>query len=136
MIIYLHSAIGIKVSQLQGFFVGWPSPPTPETHLKLLHHSDKIVLAIDKETDAVVGFITAITDHVLSAYISFLEVLPCYQHQGIGRELTRRMIECLDNFYMVDLLCDPEMQPFYEAVGMQRSTGMLIRNHHKQTSMK
>jgi ribosomal protein S18 acetylase RimI-like enzyme len=133
MITYLDSAVDIKVSQLQGCFVDWPSPPTPETHLQLLHSSDEIVLALDDQTNAVVGFITAITDYVLSAYIPLLEVLPAYRHQGIGHELARRMVERLNKFYMVDLQCDPKLQPFYEAVGMQTGTAMFIRNYSQQS---
>jgi len=34
------------------------------------------------EKKRVVGFITALTDNVFSAYIQFVEVLPDYQGQG------------------------------------------------------
>lgn len=133
MINYIYSTADLKASQLQGFFVDWPHPPSAETHLKLLRNSDEVVLAVDIETLKIVGFITAITDRVLSAYIPLLEVLPPYQHRGIGSELVRRMLERLGEFYMIDLLCDPKLQPFYKAVGMQQSgTGMLIRNYQKQ----
>lgn len=30
---------------------------------------------------------------------------------------------------MVDLLCDPDLQPFYEQVGMRRASGMFLRNY-------
>ena len=64
---YVGSVEGISGQNLRGFFAGWPDPPSPETHLKLLKNSRHVVLA--KETDAndVVGFITAIGDGVLSA---------------------------------------------------------------------
>ena len=84
MIEYLNETEVITPAQLRGFFVGWPNPPTPETHLRLLRNSNAVVLAVDTATGQVVGFITAITDSVLAAYIPFLEVLPAYQHQGIG----------------------------------------------------
>ena len=48
----------------QGFFVDWPNPPRPKTHLKILHNSNKIVVAIDPSTNKVIGFITAISDGV------------------------------------------------------------------------
>ncbi len=50
-------------------------------------------MVIDDENGKFVGFITAITDKILSAYIPFLEVLPEYQRQGIGKELVKRMLE-------------------------------------------
>ena len=89
MIEYRESADRVDSNQLIGFFVGWPNPPNPASHLRLLLGSDEVMLAIDSESGQVVGFITAITDGVLSAYIPLLEVLPPWQNQGIGRELVR-----------------------------------------------
>ena len=130
---YTESVAGIEANQLEGgFFVDWPNPPSPETHLRLLQGSSHIVLAIDERTADVVGFITAISDGVLSAYIPLLEVLPEYQRQGIGQELMRRMIATLRSFYMIDLLCEPDLHPFYEQLGMRRAAGMLIRNYDRQ----
>ena len=40
----LTSAAGITAAQLPGFFQGWPNPPSPETHLRLLQQSDYVVL--------------------------------------------------------------------------------------------
>ncbi len=134
---YTESLAGIDASQLAGgFFIGWPNPPSPETHLRLLQGSSHVVLAIDERTADVVGFATAISDGVLSAYIPLLEVLPEYQHQGIGQELMRRMIAALRSLYMVDLLCDPELQPFYEQIGMRHADGMLIRNYDRQNGSR
>lgn len=132
-IAYSDTADMVSPAQLAGFFEGWPNPPLPETHLRLLQESDEVVLAWDEETRSVVGFITAISDHVLAAYIPLLEVLPAYRHRGIGRELVRRMLERLQGFYMVDLLCDPAVQPFYEALGMRRATGMAVRCYQHQS---
>jgi GNAT superfamily N-acetyltransferase len=133
MIEYMYNADRIEPHQLEGFFVGWPNPPSPETHLRLLQNSDRVVLAMDKTNDKVVGFITAVTDGVLSSYIPLLEVLPDYQKQGIGAALIARMLEQLKDFYMVDLLCDADLQPFYEKLGMRRATGMFIRNYDRQS---
>jgi ribosomal protein S18 acetylase RimI-like enzyme len=133
MISYTDSINGITPDQLQGFFVGWPDPPSPETHLQILSGSDKIILAKDNESGNVIGFISAHTDGILSAYIPLLEVLPQYQGQGIGRELVVRMLEKLDGLYMIDLTCDLKLQPFYKKMGMQPHTGMMIRNFDRQS---
>ena len=133
MVVYTDSLEGITPERLQGFFVGWPSQPTPELHLKLLQNSDQVILAIDEESGRVVGFITAITDHVLSAYIPFLEVLPGFRNQGVGRQLTRRMLDKLNGLYMVDLVCDQDKQSFYLPLGMKRAAAMVIRNRDRQS---
>ena len=106
---YTTSIKDITVNQLNGFFVGWPNPPSPAVHMRLLEKSTHVVLAVDEVSKQVVGFITAISDGVLSAYIPFLEVLPTYQEQGIGQELVKKMLEVLKDIYMIDLMCDQEL---------------------------
>lgn len=130
MITYSTSASAIQPEQLGGFFVGWSDIPDAETHVRALKNSDFVVLALDG--DRVVGFITAVGDATLAAYIPFLEVLPEYQHRGIGTELVKNMLEQLRDFYMIDLLCDEHLQSFYERLGMERSIGMRIRNYARQ----
>jgi ribosomal protein S18 acetylase RimI-like enzyme len=132
VIVYRESVDNVEANQLTGFFVNWPNPPTPETHHKILVHSDAIVLAVDSESSRVVGYITAITDHVLAAFIPHLEVLPEYQKQGIGRELVNRMVVRLRDLYMIDLLCDPDVEVFYESLGFRKSGGMSVRNYENQ----
>jgi len=112
---------------LDGFFAGWRTPRTPDEHLNILHGSDLAVLAIDPETDRVVGFVTALTDGVQAAFIPFLEVLPEFQGRGVGTELMRRLLDRLGAIPCVDLTCDPEIQPFYRRMGMSPSVGMILR---------
>jgi ribosomal protein S18 acetylase RimI-like enzyme len=135
MTVYLDSADDVTPHQLQGFFVGWPNPPSPETHLKLLHNSDHVVLALDEQSGRVVGFITAISDGVLAAFIPLLEVLPAYQDQGIGGELIQRMLGQLSDLYAIDLLCDPELEPFYTRFGLRPAFGMAVRNYERQSGV-
>jgi len=130
---FLTSTDNICSDQLHGFFVGWPNPPSPETHLAILGRSDAVVLAIDEETGQVVGFINALSDGVLNAFIPLLEVLPAYQDRGIGSELVRRILAQLGALYAVDLLCDADMQPFYALLGMQPAQGMMLRNYDRQS---
>lgn len=133
MIRYSTRVDEIGSGQLLGFFVGWPNPPLPETHLRLLRNSEAVVLAIDQESNRVVGFVTAITDGVLCAYVPLLEVLPPYQRDGIGRELMRRMLCQLSGFYMVDLLCESSLRSFYATVGMAPAHGMMCRDYTAQS---
>jgi ribosomal protein S18 acetylase RimI-like enzyme len=130
---YVEDAAEVAPEQLVGFFVGWPNPPSTHTHLRLLHASDHIVLAVDVATNNVVGYVTCLSDGVLCAYISSLEVLPAYQGAGIGTELMRRLLDRLRDLYMVDLICDPEVQPFYARLGMRAAAGMIMRNYARQS---
>jgi ribosomal protein S18 acetylase RimI-like enzyme len=130
---YVEDAAKVAPGQLEGFFVGWPNPPSTHMHLLLLHASDLIVLALDDTTNAVVGYVTALSDGVLCAYISSLEVLPAYQGRGIGSELVRRLLDRLRNLYMIDLICDADLQPFYARLGMRPAQGMIVRNYARQS---
>jgi predicted N-acetyltransferase YhbS len=131
-IVYRDDAAGITPELLEGFFKGWPNPPSPATLLRILQSSDHIVLARAGEQGRVVGLITAISDGVSAAYIPHLEVIDTMQGQGIGSELVRRMVAKLRALYMVDLVCDPELQPFYERLGFRPLTAMVIRNYDRQ----
>lgn len=130
---YTNTLDGISSDMLKGFFVDWPNPPDPDTHLKMLKNSSKVIIAVDDNWNRVIGFITAISDGVLSAYIPFVEVLPAYKNKGIGSELVNRMLTELGEIYMIDLCCDEDLKPYYERFGMMESTGMVLRNYNVQS---
>jgi ribosomal protein S18 acetylase RimI-like enzyme len=128
MIVYTDSLDGVTIDHLRGgFFAEWTRKLTPEAHLRTLQGCDAVVLALDDATGDVVGYITMLTDGVLSAFIPNIEVLAAYQGQGIGSELMRRMLDKLALIPNVDLMCDPDVQPFYEHFGMKACGGMVIR---------
>jgi ribosomal protein S18 acetylase RimI-like enzyme len=128
---YFDTAAHIKSHQLVGFFEGWPNPPSQDTHLQILRNSAHVVLATEP-TGQVVGFATAVSDGVLSAYISFLEVLRPYRRQGIGTRLVRGLLQQLSGLYSVNLHCDSEIAPFYKSLGMRPLSGMAIRDYSAQ----
>jgi predicted N-acetyltransferase YhbS len=129
MIKYQPSVDGVSAEDLAGFFVGWPSPPSPERRLDLLRGSSHVVVARDGAR--VVGFVTALTDGVLMAYLPLLEVLPEYQQAGVGSALVNRVLDELGSLYGVDICCDDDVVPFYERFGFQKVNGMVLRPHLK-----
>jgi ribosomal protein S18 acetylase RimI-like enzyme len=129
MVTYTDSLAGVEPRHLEGFFVGWPSQPSPQRHLAVLEGSSHLVLARD-EDGRVVGFVSSLSDGELAAYVPLLEVLPEWQGRGIGTELVRRLLERLDGLYMVDVVCDDELVPFYEGFGMTRLRAMGLRNRN------
>ncbi|WP_099157028.1 GNAT family N-acetyltransferase [Virgibacillus ndiopensis] len=133
--IYKNSLDGISSNMLKGFFVDWLNQPNPQTHLELLKNSSKVGNILDENTKQVVGFIKAISDGVLFAYIPFLEVLPEYKNKGIGKELVKRMLKELDDIYMVNLCCDDDFVPYYEKFGVIKSNGILVRNYEEQSGI-
>lgn len=81
----------------------------------------------------IVGYINAISDGVLNAFIPWLEVHPDHQGQGLGRELVRRLVVELDGMYAIDLCCDPELVPYYESQGFTGFAGAGLRNYEALT---
>ena len=133
MIDYIDSAVGITPEMLDGFFEGWLFSPSKEKHFQILENSQFVILAIDDSNGKVVGFINAVSDMVLCAYVPLLEVLPDYRGNGIGSELVKKMLKKLERFYMIDLTCDAKVQPIYQSLGMKKMTGMMIRNYDRQS---
>jgi len=130
---YGDDLVGVTEAMLDGFFDGWPSPPSPADHLRMLQGSDLVALAFDG--DRVVGFATAITDGVISAYIPLLEVLPQHRDQGIATTLVERLLARLNGLYMVDVVCDDDVVPFYERFGFVRGVSMMRRNYGAVANM-
>ena len=115
-----------------GFFDGWPNPPSKKTHIKMLQNSYLSFLAIDKSTNKVVGFINSISDGVLSAYIPLLEIVSEYKGKGIGSELVKRLTQELKHLYMVDICHDEELAPFYARFKAYPGRSSVFRNYEAQ----
>lgn len=124
---YTASLEGVKPAHLHGFFEGWQSPPSPERHLAILRSSYRVVIAREPGAPHLIGFANAISDGVHSAFIPLLEVLSAHRGRGIGSELVRRLLRELGHLYSVDVVCDPELQPFYERFDMAPLVGMALR---------
>lgn len=132
MITFKDNCDKISADLLNGFFVGWKEHPTPEKLLYILNNSEYKILAVDDQSGRVTGFINAISDGVLSAYIPLLEVIPEFQGRGIGSELVKRMLHKLKDHYMIDIVCDESVQKFYEKFGLKKYSAMILRNYDKQ----
>ncbi|MGQ0433683.1 MAG: GNAT family N-acetyltransferase [Microthrixaceae bacterium] len=129
---FVTSASGLTADQLVGrFFEGWAIPLTADEHLELLHAATHVGLAV--EDGQVVGFVNALSDGVLSAYIPLLEVLPPWRGRGIGNELVRRLLTEIGRLYMIDVMCDADVVPFYERLGFQQASGGVLRHYDRRT---
>lgn len=128
MIRYTDDLASVSESMLAGFFVGWPRHPSASQHLAALRGSYRSVVAIDDEDGRVAGFVTMVSDGVLTAFIPWLEVLPRYQGQGIGTELMRQILDGTERFYSVDLVCDATLVPYYERLGMRGASSAVLRH--------
>ena len=115
---YTTDLSDVRPEQLTGFFEGWPRPPAPERHLATLRGSYRTVIALDEEAGTVVGFVNAISDGALSAFVPLLEVLPSYRGRGIGRSSSQRLLAELKDLYPSTSFAIRNFVPFYERFGM------------------
>lgn len=128
-IIYSRDMGDVTEEMLGGFFEGWKKDVSPAAHLQILRSSYRAFVAYDTDINRVVGFITAISDGVLCAYIPLLEVLPSHRGKRVGTWLLRLMRKELGSLYMLDICHDEELTAFYarfEPTGQGHST--LFRN--------
>jgi predicted N-acetyltransferase YhbS len=129
MIEYIDTLNRAENYTLEGFCVGWKKPLSTVQLRAVINNSTFKVLAVDLSEKKVVGIITALSDQTNWAFIPYLEVLPTYQKQGIGKELMQKMLSKLSHINCIDLTCDPELQPFYAKFGMLQSEGMVVRRY-------
>lgn len=131
-IVYSTEKADLTGLETTGFFEGWPNKPIYNVLRKSIENADYIVLAIDTEKRKLAGYITALSDDVLAAYIPFLEVEKGYQHKGIGHALVSKLLEQLSHLYMIDLVCDKEIAGFYKEAGFESWHAMIKRNYSNQ----
>jgi ribosomal protein S18 acetylase RimI-like enzyme len=127
MVSYSIGVDDLPSDQLAGFFVGWPTPPGPDRLHAALRQASDVVLAWDGPR--VIGFVYAISDGALAAYIPLLEVRPEHQGRGVGTELMARLLHLLSHQYMVDVVCDATLVPFYERLRGRRLDAVGWRNY-------
>lgn len=92
---------------------------------RMLAGSDVVVGAIDQSSDRLVGFARAVTDGVYLALVVDVIVATDHRGQGLGRYLmeeilARPEIRSVDS---VELVCQPELVPFYERWGFTDRVG-------------
>ena len=115
----------IEDLEFSGFFVGWKNIPSPGLKDILKNSTYFIVAKIENKP---VGIITCLSDKLISAYIPLLEVLPEYKKQGIGTVLVEKMLNKIGKLYMIDLICDPELNSYYAKFGFKAYNGCIVRN--------
>lgn len=113
-------------NELNYFFQDWKSPPSLEIKGKLLNGADLIITA--RENGKLIGFLTAISDGVMHAFITLVEVLKIYQGKGVGTHLMKLAVSHFKGYYDIVLITDPDKRKFYKKFGFNEIYGMHIRN--------
>ena len=116
----------IDAKDLNRFFQNWKSPPSLKIKRNLLKDSDLIITA--REKGKLIGFLTAISDGAMHAFISLVEVLESHQGKGIGKHLVGLATSHFKGYYDIVLITDRDKGSFYKKLGFSEIYGMHIRD--------
>lgn len=83
---------------------------------KLLENATILITARNQD-GKLVGLLRAFTDFVFDCYLNDLAVHRDYQGQGIGKQLTRYLLDQLEHDVMVLLVSAPDAIGFYKKLG-------------------
>ncbi|TWT09320.1 GNAT family N-acetyltransferase [Planomicrobium sp. CPCC 101079] len=108
--------------------LGWNSFELKEEDFReMCMQSWFVVYAYDRER--LVGMGRIISDGVITAIICGLGIAPSHQHSGIGKQLMQRMIDqCESNGVIAQLMCEENLEPYYEAMGFMKFASGMTRN--------
>ena len=103
----------------------WKEHYRPEGLTSLMKGSFAFVIAIQKSTGKAVGMGRAISDGVSDAWIQDVAVLEEFRNQGLGREITRMLLEhCkAEGMVWIGLVAEPGTRAFYEPLGFRQLPG-------------
>ena len=93
--------------------VGWVSGKFPGQLFESLMNSSYVLTAWDKEK--LVGLIRGIDDGRMTAFLHYVLVSPCYQHQGIASHLVEQAKMHYKDFFYINIMPEESKNvPFYQ----------------------
>ncbi len=110
--------------------VGWDRPVT-EAELAAVLAAGPAVAAWNGEE--LVGFVRALSDGHLAAYVEDVMVHDRCRHLGVGSALVARLLAELEGVAVVNLFCASSTTPFYEGQGFRpRDSVLMQRGRHER----
>ena len=108
-----------SAQELQDLFlsVEWSSGHYPEKLVIAMKNSSSVFTVWDG--DRLVGLLNVLDDGIMTAYIHYLLINPTYQHQGIGKELVKRMKEKYKDYLRIILIAYDKEIRFYKSSGFE-----------------
>ena len=132
--VLLSSSECYRPTDHEEFFLGWPVKPRYEVVMQHFEATRTLFL-VDGDAK-VIGFVSTMTDSVLYAFVCLLEVRQSEQGKGLGKLLLKEMLKSLEGIYAIDLVCDAELESFYQPFGFTKWTAMIQRNQNASALVK
>lgn len=102
-----------------------------ETRIPLLLRNASISLAARNEDGLLVGVLLGLTDFAYWLYVTDLGVDRAYERRGVGRRLMAEALRLAggEKDVAVYLIANENAVPFYEKLGMEKSTDVMQYSH-------
>jgi predicted GNAT family N-acyltransferase len=103
----------------------WAEHRTPDDVRRMLAASTIVVALVDRQSDRLVGFARVLTDFTYTAMIMDVVVDPDFRGTGLGATLMDAVVAHprLATVASVELVCQPELRPFYRRWGFSENVG-------------
>lgn len=124
----LEDSVGAdRLEQLMQLFAAewWTADRSPRDVTAMLAASDLVFALIEQPTDQLVGFARVLTDGVYLAVVLDVMVRADARGTGAGRMLLDAVVghPRLAEVRSVELICQPELVPFYRQWGFTENVG-------------
>ena len=103
----------------------WSKQRTRADVERMMAASDLLFAIVEKRSDELAAFARVLTDRVYLALVLDVVVAPGYRGRGLGRLLVERICAepALRNVASIELVCQPELIPFYRKWGFSEQVG-------------
>ena len=101
---------------------GWWKDSYDKSGIKqLIKGSFCFAVVIDKKTKKAIGMGRVLSDGVSDGYIQDLVILPEYRKKGIGKKLTKSLIDYCKSkgITWIALVSEPNQENFYKKIGFK-----------------
>ena len=103
----------------------WEEHYDPDGLDALIKGSFAFAIAVDASTGLAIGMGRAISDGVSDAWLQDIVVLADYRKQGVGRAITKKLLEYCQQKGLgwIGLVAEPGSKEFYEPLGFETLPG-------------
>jgi GNAT superfamily N-acetyltransferase len=109
----------------------WSAARTESDVGRMLRSSDLLFVVVERRSDALAAFARVLTDSTYLALVLDVIVAPGHRERGLGRLLMESICShrTLRGVASIELVCQPELVPFYRKWGFSDSVGrsLLLR---------
>ena len=101
---------------------GWWKDSYDKSGIKqLIKGSFCFAVVIDKKTEKTIGMGRVLSDGVSDGYIQDLVILPEYRRKGVGKRLTKSLIDYCKSkgITWIALVSEPNQENFYKKIGFK-----------------